>query len=101
MLLQNFIFLDCIVNTDIKTFKHQHITLISLNRPDNKNRLRLATLVNLKKVISNFESDSSSTIAILYGEGGSFCTGLEPEELVKSSQIYNVIIIIYLIIFIL
>lgn len=64
-----------------------------MNRPDNKNQLNLATAVDLKKAISNFENDCSSTIAVLYGEGGSFCTGVEPEELVKSSQIYNVMLI--------
>lgn len=66
-----------------------------MNRPDNKNRLNLATTVDLKKAISNFENDYTSTIAVLYGEGGSFCIGLEPEDLVKSSQIYNVILIIW------
>lgn len=78
--------------SNIKSFKHQHITLISLNRPDDKNRLNVATVEDLKKAISNYEKDCSSTVAILYGEGGSFCAGFEPEELVKTSQIYNVII---------
>lgn len=71
-----------------------------MNKPDNKNRLNLVTISDLKKAISNFENDFSSTIAILYGEGGSFCSGLEPEELVNSPQIYNVIISIYFINFV-
>lgn len=76
---------------NVKSFKHQHITLISLNRPDDKNRLNTATLEDLKKAISDFENDSSSTVAVLYGEGGSFCAGWEPEELIKAPQIFNVI----------
>jgi len=72
-----------------------------LNRPDNKNRLNIATIDDLKKVIFNYEHDSSSTIAILYGEGGSFCAGLESEELVESSHIYNVMLTIYFINFVL
>lgn len=71
-----------------------------MNRPDDKNRLNVATLEDLKKAISNYENDCSSTVAILYGEGGSFCAGSEYEELVKTSQIYNVIknILFYIII---
>lgn len=63
--------------------------MISLNRPEEKNLLNLATVGDLKKAISNYENDCSSTIAILYGEGGSFCAGLESEELAVE-QIYNV-----------
>lgn len=81
--------------SNVKSFKYQHITLISLNRPDDKNRLNVATISDLKKAISNYENDCSSTIAILYGEGGSFCAGFESEELVKTSQMYNVNILYY------
>lgn len=89
-----FIVPDIISYQNIKVFKHQHITLISLNRPDDKNRLNLETIVNLKKAISNFENDCSSTIAVLYGEGGSFCAGMECEELTTASPVFNVILLI-------
>jgi enoyl-CoA hydratase len=62
-----------------------------LNRPDDKNALNVATLDDLRKAITNFENDSSSTIAVLYGEGGSFCAGIDSDELSKASQIYDVI----------
>lgn len=80
---------DSISYPNVKAFKHQHITLISLNKPEEKNLLNLATIGDLKKSISNYENDDLSTIAILYGEGGSFCAGLESEEL-AIEQIYNV-----------
>ncbi|VVC31488.1 Hypothetical protein CINCED_3A006766 [Cinara cedri] len=79
---------DSISNQNVKVYKHQHITLISLNRPEEKNILNLATVGDLKKAILNYENDCSSTIAVLYGEGGSFCAGMEPEELVIE-QIYH------------
>lgn len=62
-----------------------------MNRPDDKNTLNLATVDDLKNAISNFENDSSSTIAILYGEGGSFCAGFEPDELVETPQMVDII----------
>lgn len=76
--------------SNVKVFKHLHITLISLNKPDNKNRLNVETVNNLKKAIFNFENDSLSTIAVLYGEGGSFCAGFESDKLSEMPQIYNV-----------
>lgn len=85
-----FFVLDTISCSDVKVFKHQHVTLISLNRPDNKNRLNVETVNELNKVILNFENDNSSTIAVLYGEGGSFCAGFESDMLTKMPQIYNV-----------
>jgi len=62
-----------------------------LNRPDDKNTLNVATLVDLRKAISHFENDSSSTIAVLYGEGGSFCAGYDPSELSEAPKVYDVI----------
>lgn len=85
-----FFVLDCISYSNVKVFKHLHVTLISLNRPDDKNKLNLETINNLKKAVSNFENDCLSTIAILYGEGGSFCAGFDPEELPEALPTYNV-----------
>ncbi|XP_025415853.1 probable enoyl-CoA hydratase, mitochondrial [Sipha flava] len=79
---------DQTINSNIKTFKHQHTTLISLNRPDEKNRLNIKTVSDLRKAISEFENDCSSKVAIIYGEGGSFCGGME-SELVKAPEIWN------------
>jgi len=87
-----FIISENIIYSNVKTFKHQHITLISLNRPDDKNTLNVATVDDLRKAISNFENDPSSTIGILYGEGGSFCAGYDLGELSKAPQVYDVII---------
>lgn len=86
-----FFVADIINYSNVKVFKHLHITLISLNRPDNKNRLNVETVNDLKKAILNFENDSLSTIAVLYGEGGSFCAGFESDKLSEMPQIYNVL----------
>lgn len=92
-IIYTFIYIvsDQIIYSNVKTFKHQHITLISLNRPDEKNRLNIETISDLSKAISEFENDCSSTVAIIYGEGGSFCSGME-SEMVKTPEICNVII---------
>lgn len=50
----------------------------------------MATIDDLRKVISTFENDPSSTIAVLYGEGGSFCAGFDPGELFETPQVYDI-----------
>lgn len=87
------------IHPNVKTSKHQHITLISLNRPDDKNSLNVETLYDLRKAVTNFENDSSSTVAVLYGEGGSFCAGMDSNELSNAPQIFNVLIknLVYLV----
>lgn len=79
------------IHPNVKTSKHQHITLISLNRPDDKNSLNVETLNDLRKAVTHFENDSSSTVAVLYGEGGSFCAGMDSDELSNAQQIFDVI----------
>ncbi|XP_050436280.1 putative enoyl-CoA hydratase/isomerase YngF [Adelges cooleyi] len=74
---------------DINVSKHQHITLIALNRPDDKNKLNTSTIDSLQKAVRDFENNDSSTVAVLYGEGGSFCAGYEPDESIESYQKYN------------
>ncbi|XP_050536506.1 probable enoyl-CoA hydratase, mitochondrial [Daktulosphaira vitifoliae] len=76
-------------DSTIKVYEHQHITLIGLNRPDNKNKLNLSLINGLYKAIKDFESNNSSTIAILYGEGGSFCAGFETDKLKETFEMYN------------
>jgi len=86
----HFIISENIIYSNIKTFMHQHITLISLNRPDDKNTLNVATIDDLRKVISTFENDPSSEIAILYGEGESLCAGFDPDKLFKVPQVLDI-----------
>ncbi|KAM7361506.1 putative enoyl-CoA hydratase isoform 3-T4 [Cochliomyia hominivorax] len=61
--------------------KDENITLIGINRPKQRNAIDFDTAEKLSMALSTFESDQTSPIAVLYGVGGSFCTGYDIREL--------------------
>ncbi|XP_055371715.1 probable enoyl-CoA hydratase [Condylostylus longicornis] len=63
------------------------ITLIGINRPDHRNAVNADTAHALCEAFSNFENNEESTIAVLYGVGGSFCSGYDIHELVSGDNI--------------
>ncbi|XP_034236730.1 2,3-dehydroadipyl-CoA hydratase-like [Thrips palmi] len=62
------------------------VTLIGLNRPSKRNALNAELIDALRKELKVFESNQSSTVAVLYGTGGNFCAGLDLET-VSSNQL--------------
>lgn len=49
--------------------KLENIYLIGINRPEKRNAVNQATARALVAAFKNFEADSSSTAAVLYGVG--------------------------------
>lgn len=47
----------------------ENIYLIGINRPEKRNAVNQATARALVAAFKNFEADSSSTAAVLYGVG--------------------------------
>ncbi|XP_039286076.1 probable enoyl-CoA hydratase echA6 isoform X1 [Nilaparvata lugens] len=62
------------------------VTAIHINRPDKRNCLDFQTAVKLKEALNSFNSDDESKVAILCGEGGNFCSGLDCNELASDSS---------------
>lgn len=61
--------------------KDEHITLIGINRPKQRNAIDFDTAEKLSMALSAFEADKESPVAVLYGVGGSFCAGYDIREL--------------------
>eukprot|EP00099_Drosophila_melanogaster_P010253 NP_001263016.2 uncharacterized protein Dmel_CG5611, isoform C [Drosophila melanogaster] len=66
--------------------KDSHITLIGLNREQQRNSIDANTAEQLTEAISQFEADDTSPVGVLYGIGGSFCAGYDLEELEAEAQ---------------
>ncbi|XP_016980633.1 probable enoyl-CoA hydratase [Drosophila rhopaloa] len=66
--------------------KDSHITLIGLNREQQRNSIDANTAAQLSEAISQFEADDSSPVGVLYGIGGSFSAGYDLEELEAEAQ---------------
>ncbi|KAH8330550.1 hypothetical protein KR067_004910 [Drosophila pandora] len=61
--------------------KDKNITLIGINRPQQRNAIDSHTAAQLCEAFANFESDDTSPVAVLYGVGGSFCSGFDILEM--------------------
>lgn len=53
------------------------ITCVSIDRPANRNAVDRATADLLVAAFEDFDADDSQSVAVLYGEGGTFCAGAD------------------------
>ncbi|GAA4589210.1 crotonase/enoyl-CoA hydratase family protein [Planotetraspora phitsanulokensis] len=53
------------------------VTTVILNRPDVRNAVDLATATALADAFRAFEDDESASVAVLWGDGGTFCSGAD------------------------
>jgi len=53
------------------------VTTVILSRPERRNAVDGATAGALAEVFREFERDGDAAVAVLYGEGGTFCAGAD------------------------
>lgn len=66
--------------------KEKNITLIGINRPHHRNAINAPAAAKLCEAFSAFEADETSPIAVLYGVGGSFCSGFDILEMAANDE---------------
>jgi enoyl-CoA hydratase len=59
------------------------VTTIILARPDRRNAVDRATAKALADAFRAFEADDAARVAVLWGEGGTFCAGADLQALAK------------------
>ena len=67
--------------TLVKTEASGNVVVIKINRPDKRNAVNVATAGELAEAFRKFEVDDKASVAVLCGEGGTFCGGYDLEEL--------------------
>ncbi|KAG5876196.1 hypothetical protein JTB14_001939 [Gonioctena quinquepunctata] len=73
--------MSCTNNNFVIVEKMGRITTIGINRPSTRNSVNVETAILIKRAIEEFEQDHDSYVAVLYGNGGSFCSGFDLKEL--------------------
>jgi enoyl-CoA hydratase len=53
------------------------VTLIGIDRPERRNAVDRATAESLAEAFRAFDADPGASVAVLYGEGGTFCAGAD------------------------
>jgi len=61
----------------VVTRKDGPITLIGIDRPARRNAVDRATAEALSAAFRAFDADPEASVAVLYGEGGTFCAGAD------------------------
>ncbi|XP_050671535.1 probable enoyl-CoA hydratase isoform X4 [Leptidea sinapis] len=61
--------------------KYGGITTLNIDRQPTRNSLDEATLREMAAAIDEFEKDPESMVLVLNGEGGSFCSGFDVDEI--------------------
>ena len=63
--------------TCIRVETSERITTVTLARPERRNAVDGVMAAELYDAFARFDSDSEADVAILYGEGGTFCAGAD------------------------
>lgn len=61
----------------VTTHKNGPVTTIVLSRPERKNAVDGPTAEALARAFREFEADASAHVAVLFGDGGTFCAGAD------------------------
>jgi enoyl-CoA hydratase len=63
--------------TEVRVDRQGAVTTVVLDRPQARNAVDGPTAQALADVFRAFDADESASIAVLYGEGGTFCAGAD------------------------
>jgi enoyl-CoA hydratase/carnithine racemase len=72
----------------IKTEVRGEVLLVGINRPEKRNAINDATVLEIEKVFSNIPTGVKC--AIVYGEGKHFCAGLDLSELTERNAVQGI-----------
>lgn len=53
------------------------VTIVSMDQPESRNAVNKAAAEALYEAFSDFDDDPTQSVAVLYGEGGTFCSGAD------------------------
>jgi len=72
--------------TELIVEDHQHVRVITLNRPEHKNTLTRALIRQLSEIILDAEHDSDVWVLVLVGTGNLFSAGIDLKDAMQASQ---------------
>ena len=63
-----------------------HVAVVVLNRPERRNALTGPLAVELAAALRDLARDDETSVVVLRGEGGAFCSGLDLKEFARDPQ---------------
>ena len=65
----------------VRVLRHERVTTVILARPERRNAIDRATADALAEAFRAFDADPDQDVAVLWGEGGTFCAGADLQAL--------------------
>ncbi len=65
----------------VRTERQGHVTTVVLSRPEARNAVDRPTAAELVTAFREFDADDEARVAVLWGEGGTFCAGADLKAL--------------------
>ncbi|MFD9223693.1 crotonase/enoyl-CoA hydratase family protein [Streptomyces sp. NPDC060064] len=65
----------------VRIERQEHVTTVVLSRPEARNAVDGPTAAELADAFRAFEDDETARVAVLWGEGGTFCAGADLKAL--------------------
>jgi len=73
----------------IRVERNGAVTTIVIDRPDARNALDLEATHLLAAAFRAFEADADAAVAVLTGDGGTFCAGADLKEMSSAGAVYE------------
>ena len=70
----------------VYTEKQQAVWTVIIDHPEKKNAVNRQTADALAKAFAEFDNDDSARVAVLWGQGGSFCAGADLADIARFSE---------------
>jgi enoyl-CoA hydratase len=65
------------MNEPVRVERNGAVTTVIINRPDARNAVNRPTAAALFAAFDEFDRDDTASVAVLWGEGGTFCAGAD------------------------
>jgi enoyl-CoA hydratase len=72
--------------SEVRVERNGPVTTVVLTRPERRNAVDGPTAVLLADAFREFDADETASVAVLYGEGGTFCAGADLHALGTAEQ---------------
>jgi enoyl-CoA hydratase len=66
---------------NVRVERQGPVTTVLLHRPEVRNAVDTATAERLRQAFADFDADPGASVAVLHGEGGTFCAGFDLKSL--------------------
>jgi enoyl-CoA hydratase len=68
---------------NVRVERQGRVTTVLLHRPEVRNAVDPATAEQLRQSFAEFDADPDASVAVLHGEGGTFCAGFDLKALAR------------------